>query len=626
MLILGGMKILLLKAFWISLILNSFQSIAQSNSRYLIGYGKSDITYIEDSLGLFGYGNYHQRINENDGATSRIYSRVVSIKDPISQKEIIYLHADLGGIFHPLRTGLLSKIKENLYPDFDESYLMMTASHTHCAPSGLSHYALYMSSMPGYKPQLVDFIVEKMYESVLQAIQSQVPSTIALKEGFFKPETPVAFNRALKSFNKNQEVERKYKRSETNLALNRNMPLLNFVDENGKSRGFINWFGVHPIELLDDHNFIDGASKGYAAIYAEEAMGTNDLAIFAQSAAGDVMTSDYHNAKSFDLKMQHLLEDSSYSHKVSSLKQARWNGKTQADKALEIMNSPSGQSIQGPLDAELIYLDMASLEVEEQYAYGHKNARTSSPILGAPFFTGSFYWKDKSIRRRMLNSFANISKIIFRIRSPFLRKDKRKYKKQLYRSQTPKKIVLNGEEKSAVGMKLAHYHRKGFSRFFIKLFSSQDPTVMEVIRELELNALEEHTLLPQILPIQILRIGNIAIAGIPTEITTIAHNRLRSTLLSILKTGGITDVFISSYANEYAGYTTTYEEYIAQRYEGGHTLYGKHQLGAFQTEFGKLAKELLKPKEERNLNRTLQPPVFSEEELKKRSNLIPLGN
>jgi len=89
----------------------------------------------------------------------------------------------------------------------------------------------------------VDFTVNGMYESVVQAIESQTPSTIEIKEGLFDPYIPVAFNRALKAHNKNKDIERKYKRTETHLAINRNMPLMCFVDEAGNARGFINWFG-----------------------------------------------------------------------------------------------------------------------------------------------------------------------------------------------------------------------------------------------------------------------------------------------------------------------------------------------------------------------------------------------
>jgi neutral ceramidase len=46
------------------------------------------------------------------------------------------------------------------------------------------------------------------------------------------------------------------------------------------------------------------------------------------------------------------------------------------------------------------------------------------------------------------------------------------------------------------------------------------------------------------------------------------------------------------YANEYAGYVTTREEYATQQYEGGHTLYGPWTLAAYQQELTRLAKVL----------------------------------
>ncbi len=597
---------------------------AQNEQQYLVGYGKADITYIEDDLGLFGYGDYHHRIKENAAYTSNIYSRVVSIKDPLTDKQLIYLHADLGAIFHALRTGLIERIKANLYPDFDESSLMMSASHTHCAPAAMSHYALYMMPGPGFNPELLKFVCDQMYDSVVQSIENQTLSTIEMKEGSFFPEVPVAFNRAVKAHNKNKEIESPYKKEESHLAINREMPLMTFIDEEGNQRGLINWFGVHPIEMLPDHHYIDGASKGYAAIYAEEKMNPNDVAIFSQSGAGDVMTADYHNHEAFEEQIRSIIGQEEFEHDESSLQFSRWNGRVQASKALSIQKSETALKVKGDIDSELIYLDLSNIQVAEEFANGKKDARTSSPVLGAPFLSGKFYWNDYHGRRFLLNSLSNFSRFMFAIRSPFMNKEERKYRKQLYRSQSPKKLVTNGEEGSIFGVKLENYQRKGLAKFFFNSIGMVDPVIQEIMRELKLGALEEHTILPVILPIQIMRIGNVAIAGIPTEITTIAHNRLQATILEVLKDDGIEKVLITSYANEYAGYTTSYEEYLVQRYEGGHTLYGKHQLGAFQTEFSKLAQEMLKPKDNRTLNYKLKPPVFSQEELNKRSNLKPL--
>jgi neutral ceramidase len=40
-------------------------------------------------------------------------------------------------------------------------------------------------------------------------------------------------------------------------------------------------------------------------------------------------------------------------------------------------------------------------------------------------------------------------------------------------------------------------------------------------------------------------------------------------------------VHVTGYANAYAGYLTTPEEYRAQRYEGAYTLFGPRTLDAF---------------------------------------------
>jgi len=48
-------------------------------------------------------------------------------------------------------------------------------------------------------------------------------------------------------------------------------------------------------------------------------------------------------------------------------------------------------------------------------------------------------------------------------------------------------------------------------------------------------------------------------------------------------------VLVQGYANDYAGYLTTPEEYDAQRYEGGHTMFGRWQLPAYLQEVTRLA-------------------------------------
>lgn len=92
------------------------------------------------------------------------------------------------------------------------------------------------------------------------------------------------------------------------------------------------------------------------------------------------------------------------------------------------------------------------------------------------------------------------------------------------------------------------------------------------------SALTRHHWIPTVLPLQILQIGELAIVLLPNEPTTQAARRLARRLGPRL---GVRRVLVQGYANAYAGYLTTPEEYAAQRYEGAYTLFGPGTLDAF---------------------------------------------
>jgi len=97
----------------------------------------------------------------------------------------------------------------------------------------------------------------------------------------------------------------------------------------------------------------------------------------------------------------------------------------------------------------------------------------------------------------------------------------------------------------------------------------------------------------KILPIQMFRIGQLVIVGVPGEFTTMSGRRLRNTVLQTLIANGAADndtvIVIAGLSNAYSHYITTFEEFSFQRYEGASTLYGPHTLAAYQQEFSKLA-------------------------------------
>jgi neutral ceramidase len=102
---------------------------------------------------------------------------------------------------------------------------------------------------------------------------------------------------------------------------------------------------------------------------------------------------------------------------------------------------------------------------------------------------------------------------------------------------------------------------------------------------------------PQVLPLQVLRIGDVALVGLPFELTVESGRRVGDAVLRAIGADGVADVeraIVTSVANEYAGYCTTPEEYGLQRYEGGHTLYGPATQPFFTAEVARLAAETVR--------------------------------
>jgi neutral ceramidase len=106
---------------------------------------------------------------------------------------------------------------------------------------------------------------------------------------------------------------------------------------------------------------------------------------------------------------------------------------------------------------------------------------------------------------------------------------------------------------------------------------------------LEMGRMSPYPWTPEVLPLQVLRLGSLALVATPFEATTMAGRRLRETVQTELAAAGVDHVVIAGLANAYAGYVATREEYAAQQYEGASTHFGPWTLAAYQQEFRRLA-------------------------------------
>lgn len=102
------------------------------------------------------------------------------------------------------------------------------------------------------------------------------------------------------------------------------------------------------------------------------------------------------------------------------------------------------------------------------------------------------------------------------------------------------------------------------------------------------GAMKPHPWCPEVLPLQLVRIGQLHLVAVPAELTIVAGLRLRRTVAAALGVP-LENVLVQGYANAYSQYVTTPEEYDAQHYEGASTLFGRYTLPAYQQEFARLA-------------------------------------
>lgn len=247
---------------------------------------------------------------------------------------------------------------------------------------------------------------------------------------------------------------------------------------------------------------------------------------------------------------------------VDDYDSARIIGQRQLDTAVAIFDSPL-KPLTGGVDFRSMLVDFTSLEVSDEFTGGGVQ-RTCFPAYGYAFAGGST--EDGGghplFMEGLLQRDPSIDALVELVLEP------PPVSEELRECQAPKPIL----------------YRK----------SEQPP-----------------------LPIGVAKLGQLALVFIPSEATTMSGRRMRGTVREILG-DEVSHVVIAGYANDYAGYITTPEEYAVQQYEGGHTLFGPWTLPAFQQELARLARSLAQG--------TPAPASAEQGDLRGLVDSLPLGN
>ncbi|MDQ0381852.1 neutral ceramidase [Amycolatopsis thermophila] len=298
--------------------------------------------------------------------------------------------------------------------------------------------------------------------------------------------------------------------------------------QGGRDVGAIAWFATHGTSMTNANKLISGDNKGYAAYAWEHGQGTRYL-------DGDpAFVACFPQTNSGDMSPNLNLGPGS-GPTENEFDNTRIIGERQFTAAKAAYDSAT-EPVTGELDFRFCYVDMSKVTVDGRYTPDGRRHTTATAAIGVSMLAGS---TEDGPGLPLPEG----------VRNPFL-------------------DALAGMD-APIPQALA---------------DAQAPKVIAV----PFGAMKPYPWAPEVLPLQILRLGQLYLVGGPAEYTIVAGLRIRRTIAAELGVP-LENVIMQGYANAYSQYVTTPEEYDAQQYEGASTLFGRYTLPAYQQEFARLA-------------------------------------
>ena len=495
-----------------------------------------------------GYANSSQT---GTGLRQRIYSRAFIIGNPSTPAErFVYLVLDTQSGDTAVRNGILEGLAAmgSEYSVYTKNNVAVTGTHSHAGPGAWLNYLLPQITSLGFDKQSYQAIVDGALLSIKRAHQGLTVGTVSAGSARIDNAN---INRSLFAYLANPQAERARYTDD----VDKTMTLLKFSRaSDGKSIGVLNWFPVHGTSLLGNQTLIAGDNKGVAAYLLEQDMESSATAApgfvagFSQANVGDT-TPNIEGAYCEDGSNQQCrLNDSTCGGKSQDChgrgpfyglndgghKSCYEIGKRQFQGAKNILDSAQFTAISGNVRSFHTFVDFSN------FTFTLSNGsvvRTCPAAMGNSFAAGTsdgpgafdFVQNDPGAPS---NPFWNI---VGSAISPPNAEQKA--------CQYPKPVLLN------VGQAKVPYQWS-----------------------------------PNIVDIQVLRVGQFVIIVSPGEATTMSGRRWREAVYNSVKSSNIASepiVVLGGPANTYTHYIATEEEYGVQRYEGASTLYGQHTLNAY---------------------------------------------
>lgn len=531
--------------------------------RYLLGVGKADITGPVVEINMMGYADPKQ---VGTGLRQRLYSRAFIIGDIEKPDDrFVYIVLDIQSGDTAVRYGILQGLSKlgRQYNVYGHHNVAVTGTHSHAGPGGWLNYLLPQITSKGFDHQSYRAIVDGAILSIRRAHEALEPGYLSV--GTTKV-TDANINRSLFAYLANPEDERsRYNISaDDDGSVEKDLTLLKFKRASDlKNIGVLTWFPVHGTSMLGNNTLIAGDNKGVAAYLFEQHMRTEQTAVqdfvagFSQANVGDTspnvlgawcedgtgLTCSFENSTCSDGKSQQC-------HGRGPLFQVKDNGASSCFEIGRRQAEPAIQLYKGLEDAPHPIKGswVKSFHTFHNMSYfsfllpNGSLAQTCPAALGYSFAAGTSDGPGAFDFTQHDGGPGNTSPLWRVVR-------------HLLKEPSPAQQSCHGAK----------------------------PILLDVG---EITTPYQWT--PNIVDVQVFRVGQLLIIVSPGEASTMAGRRWKEAVsrsASAMFRSSDADpdpvVVIGGPANSYTHYITTEQEYGIQRYEGASTLYGPHTLAAY---------------------------------------------
>ncbi|MFO0747217.1 MAG: neutral/alkaline non-lysosomal ceramidase N-terminal domain-containing protein [Myxococcota bacterium] len=511
------------------------------------GFGRRDISHFEPEMTMMGWG---VRTNRARGVGVPLFARAAILRAPAGDTRVAFVAIETLLVTQGLWWGVLDRLAEHPELGLGAHNVILVATHTHSGPSGFGHHFWTNLNAPGFSPTVYAGLRDGIVGAIRDACAALRPGSASLAQTTVPLAEGIAFNRSWFAYNKNVDITpvTEARRDE---ATDRTLTTLRFRAPDGRLAGLVQWFALHGTAVHADNVHLHPDHKGLTAL-AFEAAGLG--VVCAQECCGDVSPN--------------FRWDKRRGHTAGKTYDDRRNAEHIADAMLRhshLAERGAAATDEIPLGDQLEvatrFVDFGRAVADARWNLDGREHRTTPPALGLSMAEGTAEGPGPLRRVRAL------TRALSRV-AGVLRED----------PKVPFIDLAKGKDGRLFGV-VPMLHTPPL-----------DPVFAWVRGALRSGGVHPGPWVPEIVPLQLVRLGPLAIIATPFEMTTVAGRRLRATVRAALP--GVEHVVVSPYASAYVGYLTTFEEYQVQHYEAGYTLFGPHTLAALRSEVTALAGQL----------------------------------